>query len=294
MKLLELIRHSQARLEAAGVDNPKLDARLLIAATLHCSRAALISQDDREVTADEMLLVDERINRRVAREPVGRILGEREFWGLPIGLNEATLEPRPDSETLVKMVLDTMHDGYYSHVDARHLGAYHVLDLGTGSGCLLLAILSEWPDAFGTGIDRSAKALEQATLNAQALKMGDRVKFKRANWLSGMTGRVDVVVCNPPYICSDVIETLDPEVKLYDPVTALDGGTDGLAPYHQIIPLLPHYINQGGAAFFEVGKGQAREVASIMEGAGFKQVKIKKDMNNIERCVGGLSTSTID
>lgn len=289
MLLQNLIQHCQQRLKEAGVGNPQLDTRLLIAHALHCDRAALITQNEREVTAEEMALIDAYINRRTAREPVGRIIGVREFWGLQIGVNEATLEPRPDSETLVTTVLNVMQDRYYHQKSlARGEGAFHVLDLGTGSGCLLLAILSEWKEAFGTGIDRSKKALEQAAANATSLGFSDRVKFKQGNWLSGLSGRFDVVICNPPYIKTDDIQGLQPEVKLYDPPLALDGGADGLAPYNQIIPMLPHYLNQDGAAFFEVGKGQAQDIAELMRSVGFKKITTQKDLGGVARCVGGI------
>jgi len=278
MKLQQAILFFQHKVTEAGVDNPSLDTRLLVAAALGCDRATLIAQPERELSADEVAAIETMITRRCAREPVGRILGRREFWGLNIGLNEATLEPRPDSETLISAVLaDTPPSNM----------ALRLLDLGTGSGCLLLALLSEWKTAMGTGIDKAPRAVEQAKLNAHVLGLADRVTFKTGSWLENLDDRYDVVVCNPPYIPSSVIEGLQPEVRLYDPRLALDGGDNGLSPYAEIIAGLSRVINSEAGVFFEVGEGQAPDVASLMRDAGFTAITIRPDYGGIERVVSG-------
>lgn len=291
MLLQKAIIHFQERLKEAQVDNPSLDVRLLIAYALRCDRAALIATPERALTIEELSTIDLLINRRCAREPVGRILGQREFWGLPIRLNDKTLEPRPDSETLVNAAFDGMHDRYYEVENCRRSqGAFDIVDVGTGSGCLLFALLSEWKEATGTGIDKSRGAVEQATANAERLGFSDRAKFKTGNFLYGLTKRFDVVISNPPYIPTSDIETLDPEVRLFDPKLALDGGPDGLTAYNQIIPMIPHVLNPNGGAFLEVGIKQAATVAEMMRNAGLDKVSIKRDTNGIERVVSGFLT----
>jgi len=269
---------SALRLKAAGIENAGLDARILVSHGLKLDRAQLLAQPERILTERETKLVGILIECRARHEPVARILGEREFWSLPFGLNEATLEPRPDSETLIEAVLKSVTD---------RSAALRILDLGTGTGCLLLSLLHELPNAAGLGIDKAPRAVEQAQLNADRLDLGRRAAFRTGNWLEGTTGTFDIIISNPPYIAKNDIPTLMPEVREHDPHLALDGGEDGLTAYRAIIPALPHVMTSGGFAAFEVGTGQAASVADMLMLAGFKNIAIRKDLSGIERCITG-------
>jgi release factor glutamine methyltransferase len=287
------VRHrltqAQAQLRAAGIDGAALDARLLIGHVLQLDRLQLMLQAERELTADEITHSDLLIQRRAAHEPVARIIGCREFWGLPFGLNEATLEPRPDSETLIEAMLNA--------IGTRHRGRassppppvprppLQILDLGTGTGCLLLALLHELPDATGVGIDIAPRAVAQATANAERLGLAHRATFQQGNWLDGVTGPFDIIVSNPPYIARDEIPTLMPEVRAHDPLAALDGGPDGLEPYRLIIPQLARFLNPAGIVAFEVGHTQATAVAELLYHAGFAQITTHQDLGGVARCV---------
>ncbi|MFA6280827.1 MAG: peptide chain release factor N(5)-glutamine methyltransferase [Bdellovibrionales bacterium] len=313
MKLFALILSTQERLATTDIDNPVLDARLLIAHALGCDRAALLMQGERVLGDDEIKNIDALISRRASREPVHRILGCREFWGLPFGLNEATLEPRPDSETLIEVALSSFRrkpessaarlrgtrlfctadavqlDPAFQRDDER-VKSLRLLDLGTGTGCLLLSLLHEWPTATGVGIDKAPRAAQQAALNAQRLGLDDRAVFRIGDWLDGVEEKFDLILCNPPYIPSHDMDGLQPEVRLHDPAAALDGGTDGLDPYRHLIPLLPQFLNANGVVLFEVGIGQAQDVATMMEKASFKNVTITNDLGDIPRCVSGSAS----
>lgn len=284
MRLQNALLSSQSRLTQAGIDNASLDTRLLIAHALGCDRAALLTQSERTLTADEQKKIEALIARRGQREPVARILGLREFWGLPFGLNEATLEPRPDSETLIEAALEK----------TKATGAPHaILDLGTGTGCLLLALLHEWPHATGLGIDKAPRAVEQATLNAQRLGLEAHATFQGGDWLSGITQRFDMIVSNPPYIPSADIAALSPEVRDFDPLVALDGGADGLGPYRLLIPQLAAHLTPSGLVFFEVGIGQADDVAALLHAHGFTEVESVKDLGGIARVVCGRAPALL-
>jgi len=277
MILQEALRFHQNRLQQAGVANPSLDVRLLAAHALGCDRASLIAQPDRALSVEEQASIDKLIARRCAREPVARILGQREFWGLPFHLNEATLEPRPDSETLVAAVLE--------NTDAN--APCRILDLGTGTGCLLLAVLHSLPKATGLGIDKSPRAVQQAAANAAQLGLDSRATFQTGDWFDGVNERFDVILSNPPYITTRDIDLLEPDVRDYDPRLALDGGQDGLDPYIHIIPELRHFLNPHGAVFFEVGHGQSGDVANRLAENGFTKIAATKDLGGIERVITG-------
>ena len=274
--LADLIRTATAQLAASGVDNSGLDARLLIAHALKCDRVQLTVDARREITESENSAAQELIERRTKREPVARILGLREFWGLPFGLNEATLDPRPDTETLVEAALK----------NAKKTPE-HILDLGTGTGCLLLALLNEYPSAAGLGIDIAPRAVEQAAINAKRLELDTRARFMVNDWLDHLDEKFDLIVSNPPYIAKADIPSLMPEVRDYAPHAALDGGTDGLDPYRLLIPLLPRFLRPEGLALFEVGQGQAPEVCALFKAAGLDSISVHNDLGGIERCVAG-------
>jgi len=273
MTLSDYLARAIEQLKDAFVDTPQLDARLLVGHGLGLDRAQLLSQSQRVLTDSERTILDALILRRSQRESVARIIGAREFWSLNFGLNEATLEPRPDSETLVEAVLS------FSPQPSR------ILDLGAGTGCLLLSLLHERPNATGLGIDINPRAVEQATANALALGLGTRVHFRQGNWTAGITEEFDVIISNPPYIPATNIPSLMPEVRDYDPILALDGGADGQDPYRFLIPQLAHFLIPQGLVALEIGIGQALYVADLFKQAGFQNIAIHKDLGGIERCV---------
>lgn len=275
------IQEALERLTEAGIENPSLDARLLIAHALGIDRAALCTQENRLLTEIEIAAAEDLIERRARREPVGRILGRREFWGLPFLLNDATLEPRPDSETLIETALSLFKD---------KPAPAQILDLGTGTGCLLLSLLHEWKEARGLGIDISPRAIRQAQQNARDLNLDERAEFRIGNWLHELEGAFSLVLSNPPYIPTREIPHLQPEVRLFDPSAALDGGPEGLDPYKLIIPKVSAFLKNGGAILFEVGAGQAEAVCSLLRADGFKDVAVRNDLGGVARCVYGFSS----
>lgn len=271
-----VVREAARQLEDAGVDHPILDARILICHTLGIDRAQMATLDARALTESESADIRALIGRRCRREPVARILGEREFWSLPFNLNDATLEPRPDSEIIVEVTLNALRDR----------GDVSVLDVGTGTGCLLLALLHELPHATGVGVDLNPHAVDQARDNAANLGLQPRALFRISNWLDNIVAdRFDAIISNPPYIASRDIPTLMPEVRNYDPIAALDGGEDGLAAYRILIPQLQERLKPGGFVVFEVGQGQAASVGELLTQNGFKDITFHMDLGGVERCV---------
>jgi release factor glutamine methyltransferase len=276
--LREVLRHAEALLREAGVDTPELDARILMGASLGMTREHMLIHATARLNPAQVGRVLGFIARRVDREPVSRILGRREFWSLDFHLSPATLDPRPDSETLIDEALAGIPD---------RKAPLSVLDLGTGSGCLLLALLSELPNAAGTGIDRSEEAVATATANARRLGLGQRARFAASDWGTGLTGRFDLVVSNPPYIPDAEIETLAPEVVRFDPAAALAGGPDGLDAYRTIVAQLPNLLKTNGKVIFEVGAGQSADVAALLATAGFSSIGTRCDLARVERAVFG-------
>jgi len=246
-------------LRDAGGQTAALDARLLVEGAF----GAAYPDADLLDTLDSATLarLDGFAERRLAGEPVWRILGEREFWGLTFKLTAATLEPRPDSETLVEAALEML--------GARRQDPLSVLDLGTGTGCLLISILSECRNATGLGIDLSEEACATAALNAAANGVADRVRFRQGDWVEGLEGRFDLIMSNPPYIPAGDIVGLSVEVRDHDPRLALDGGRDGLDPYRIFAGNLPRFLAPRGVAILEIGAGQEGDVVSLMSGGGF-------------------------
>ena len=265
-----------ARLEAAGIDGAGFDARLLVAAALGIERPALIAE--RPLTAAEQARLEAMVARRAGREPVSRILGRRGFWTLDLMLGPATLDPRPDSETLVEAVLA-------DPVARDRRAALRLLDFGTGSGCLLLALLAELPNSTGIGVDRSLDALDIARANAAAAGLAGRAAFRQGDWGAGLTGGFDVIVSNPPYIPAAEIAALEPEVRCFDPLLALDGGVDGLDCYRALAPEIARLLAPAGIAAIEIGQGQAVAVAELLRSAGLAVGPIRRDLGGVERCV---------
>lgn len=280
------------RLAAGGIDNPRLEARLLAAAALGVEPVIIFAHPERLLTADEETRLRVSLGRRLSREPLAQILGRREFWSLPFHVSPATLIPRPDSETLVQAALGWIDQGRHAREGGHpwapaFAGATKsILDLGTGSGCLLLAVLSELPEATGLGIDASPEALEIARRNAADLGLADRAKFRHGNWGDGLEGPFDLILSNPPYIPSGEIAVLMPEVRDYEPTSALDGGPDGLDAYRCLLPEIVRLLAPGGAAFLEVGQGQAGAVANLGRETGLTLLGLYPDLAGIDRCIG--------
>jgi len=247
-------------LAAAGIASPALDARLLLLAATGLTHAALIGAPERVVSQGEARRLDELACRRLVREPLSRILGEREFYGRRFTIGAASLDPRPDTETLIDRGL----------AFARTQAAPAILDLGTGSGAILVTLLAELPRARGTGTDVSEAALDVARANARSHGVRARARFVAANWCRGVTGRFDLIVSNPPYIPSGNISGLEPEVRDHDPILALDGGPDGLDAYRAIAAGTQAWLSTGGLLVLEIGEGQHDAVAGLFAAHGWR------------------------
>jgi release factor glutamine methyltransferase len=256
------------------VASPELDARLLLSAATGISDVSLIADPDVSVDAEAVARLDSLARRRLEGEPVSRILGTREFWGLEFLLGSETLDPRPDSETLIEAVLEAVDD---------RQAALRVLDLGTGSGCLLLALLSELPNATGLGIDCVEGALAVARQNAEHLGLTGRVQFQQGDWGKGLEPGFDLVVSNPPYIPTPDLDGLGREVRDHDPLRALDGGADGLDAYRVLAPCTERLLAPGGLAFWEFGIGQADDVSQIAEEASLMVAGTARDLGGLAR-----------
>lgn len=280
----EAARAGQRDLAIAGIEDAGRDARLLLVAATGCSTADIIAHPERPLPEEARERFAAMLVRRAAHEPVSRILGEREFYGRRFLLSRETLDPRPDSETLIEAALGIADRAGWREKPIR------ILDIGTGTGCLLLTLLAELPQARGLGTDISADALETARKNARALGVGDRAQFEIHDVLDGIEDRFDLVISNPPYIASGEIAGLSPEVRVFDPRAALDGGADGLDIYRRIAAGLDRVLD--GAAVVEVGAGQAGPVAVLLQQAFVKTRKAElsrhSDLGGHERCVALL------
>jgi len=264
---------------SAGIEDAKADARILTAHALKLSRAQLISQGDRELELREIDALSARAARRLKREPVSRIVGEREFWGLRLGIDASVLDPRPETETLVEAALD------WATTNQLRNEALRVLDIATGSGAILLALLSELPAATGVATDKSVDALTIARTNAQRLGFTDRCKFIASEYATALRGPFDLIISNPPYIASDDIGQLAPEVRDYDPRLSLDGGADGLDAYRVIVNDTPRLLAPRGRLIVELGQGQADAVAEIATRAGLSVAALRADLTGISRAL---------
>lgn len=270
------------RLQAAGVETPRLDARLLIEHALEIDHAAFILNDTRRLSGAETEKLEALVKRREAREPIARIIGRTEFWSLPLFINNHVLDPRPDTETVVHAALELFK--------GLETAALRILDLGTGSGCLLLALLSEFGNACGYGIDASPEAREVARRNAVELGLIERAHFHQSDWFNEVEGMYDLIVSNPPYIASGALSGLAPEVRLSDPVLALDGGACGLDCYEAILAGFKAHLKPGGWLLFECGHDQAGPLQALMEACQaaplIAETRRWRDMAGIERVVG--------
>lgn len=272
----ELVAAAAERLACAGVAAPRRDARLLLAAALGRDPGWLLGWPEAPVDAAARARFHAMVDARAARRPVSRILGRRHFWSLSLAVTAQTLDPRPESETVVEAVLAQVPD---------RRARLHVLDLGTGSGCLLLALLSELGRARGVGVDRDHGALRLARENARVLGLGDRSAFLAADWAAPLAGTFDIVVCNPPYVSDAELAGLEPEVARHDPPAALRGGGDGLDAYRAVVPALPALLAPGGVAALELGRGQASAVRDLLAASGLHGRAPVCDLAGVPRCV---------
>ena len=274
--LARVLRDAAAALGAAGIAAAPSEARLLAAHALQTTPAAIIADPARELGPGEGARLRALVGRRVAREPMSHLLGRREFWSLEFEVTPDVLDPRPDSETLIEAVL--------VHRPLR-TARFDILDLGTGSGCLLLALLHEFPNARGLGIDISAVAVAVARRNARRLDLAQRASFHTGDWGKRLRAGFDVIVANPPYIRSDAIACLQPEIARYEPAIALDGGVDGLESFRVLAPEIARLLAHDGVAFIEVGAGQDVEVTSIFSGCGLNVGDRRRDLGGVPRCL---------
>jgi release factor glutamine methyltransferase len=272
------LRAWSKKFRACGSESPELDARILVGHALHLDRAALAADEARGLTADEEEAIATLARRRLAREPVARILGWKEFWSLPFRIDATTLVPRPETETIVEAAL--------AEIGTAHLRSQplRLADLGTGCGAILLALLSELPRAFGVGTDVSIAALQTAAANARRLGL-TRARFAACDTAAALSGTFDLVVSDPPYIPSGDIASLAPEVRDFDPRQALDGGPDGLAFYRVIATVAPVLLAPGGILIVELGIGQAQAVGAMFVRAGLVLRQFRCDLNGVPRAL---------
>jgi release factor glutamine methyltransferase len=282
--IAEALAEGRRRLAANDIDNPGLDARLLLAAASGLTTSHLLARGDADLPEAAHEGFRAMIARRAAGEPVARILGEKEFWGMPFRLTPATLVPRPDTEILVEAAL--------AAVRSRRLpDDLTFCDLGTGSGAIALALLRELPRARAVATDISAEALSAAKANAESLGLADRIEFILADFAVGPEGPFHLVVSNPPYIRSGDLAALPREVRDHDPALALDGGADGLEPYRALASRLPGLIFAGGIAIFEVGDGQSDAVSALLAAAGLVHLETRADLGGTARIVVAMRQS---
>jgi release factor glutamine methyltransferase len=270
---------ARARLTGAGVDSPVIDARLLLEAATGASRAEIITDPRRPVTAEQAAQLDEYLERRARREPVSRILGRKGFWKIALKVTPDVLSPRPDTEVIVDLALKAFPERT----------AFDMADLGVGSGAILLSILAERPAGRGLGTDVSLEALAVARENAANLDLDGRASFLRTSWGAGLAHEsFDLVVSNPPYIATHVIETLEPEVRDHEPRLALDGGPDGLEAYRELAPEVLRLLKPGAMFAVEIGYDQAAPVREMFVAAGGDQVEVVRDLSDRDRVIAGV------
>lgn len=273
-----LLLDATRRLKQAGIEGSRQDAVLLLAEALGITPDQVRLQPDSRVAPAGAARFEDLVRRRIDRQPVSQILGRREFWGLDFRVTPDVLDPRPDSETLVAGVLAAVPD---------RRASLRIVDFGTGSGCLLLSLLHELPQATGLGIDASPAALAIARGNADHLGLAGRVDFRQGDWGEGVGGSFDILISNPPYIETDTVPTLAPEVARHEPHLALDGGPDGLDAYRRLIPHMARLASPGAVAALEIGLGQDAAVCGLLAAAGYADIAVLPDLAGIGRVVTG-------
>ena len=285
VSIAEAIRLVAQAFQLARIEDAPIDARVLIGHALHLDRARLISQSDRTLEPLEVFAIEALAARRLKHEPVARILGRKEFWDLTLEVSPDVLIPRPETETVAEAALDFVVRGGLRMTKLR------ILDIGTGSGALVLALLQELPNAVGTGTDISAAALAVARANAERNGLAARCTFIVCNIAEGVAGPFDLIVSNPPYIPRDDIAKLAPEVRDYDPRLALDGGADGLDAYRVIAKEARRLLAPGGRLFVELGDGQEPDVRALFTAAGLTVNAARADLAGIPRALEAGITS---
>lgn len=276
----QAIRRMAQAFRLAGLDDPEIDARALLGYALHLDRTQLISHSDCVIEASEIEAASVLAARRLKREPVARILARKEFWNQILQVTPGVLVPRPETETVVEAALD-----FVAHEGLR-MERLRILDIGTGSGALLLALLGELPNAVGTGTDISAAALDVARANAKRNELASRCTFVVCDIAAGVPGPFDLIVSNPPYIPSGDIAMLAPEVRDYDPVLALNGGADGLDGYRAIAAQTARLLAPRGQLIVELGAGQEPAVRALFTKAGLTVIAVRNDLARIPRALG--------
>lgn len=279
MTLAELLRSARSRLTVPFIDDPALEARMIVEHYSATSRTDPIVRPDMPIPPETLAAIDDALRRRLAREPVHRIFGFRDFHGLRLSLSAETLEPRPDTETLVDLVLPFVRE------TAARLGACRILDLGTGTGAIALALLKEVSEAKAVGVDISADALATAARNAADSGLADRFTPLRSDWYAATEGRYHLIVSNPPYITSKELETLQPEVRSFDPARALDGGEDGLDAYRIIAGGADACLEPGARIAVEIGYTQKADVIRVFRQAGYAVIAAAKDLAGSDRAL---------
>ena len=277
--LAEVLAAARRQLADGGIADAAQDARALVSGILKLSPTAILTEGARVLGAAEQAAVDAAVARRVAREPVHRILGHRAFSRLDLALSPETLEPRPDTEVLVDTLVP------YARKILAETGGCRILDLGTGTGAICLALLDLVPGATGVGADLSAGALETARRNADLNGVADRFEAVESDWFAAVTGAFDIIVSNPPYIVRSVVGTLDDEVRLFDPILALDGGEDGLDAYRAIAAGAGDHLRENGLVAYEIGYDQKDAVTAIMRENGFARIEAVADLGGNDRAL---------
>lgn len=279
----EWINETAILLGDAGVEGASRDARILAAAGCGLSSAQILSEPNRVLTAQECARLDELRRRRMRREPISRILGRRGFMDLDLEISPATLDPRPDTETLVEAAMKVLRE------EGRENAPLEILDLGTGTGAILIALLRALPAARGLGVDISAEALGVAQRNIAAHGVETRARLHRGSWFEGVEDRFDLIVSNPPYIPTADIAGLEPEVMNYDPILALDGGCDGLMAYRMIAADSQRHLRPGGWLLLEIGACQEAAITTLLDPGGMyamaRKLRVFPDLTGRSRCV---------
>ena len=276
MTVLSAMDYVTERLSQAGIDNARGEARVLVGHALALPPPSVPLHRSRRLAADEWQRLETALGERCRRRPMAQVVGRREFWSLEFVVTKDTLDPRPDSETLIEAALDAVPPG---------VGPCRVLDLGTGTGCLLLAFLSERPDAHGLGVDIHPPTARVARQNADRLGLGARASFVVGDWAASVGAAFDLVLANPPYVASADITDLEPEVAMHEPRRALDGGRDGLECYRAIGAEMAGLLRPSGVAVVEIGFGQAESATAILGKEGLEIEAIRRDLAGVERCL---------
>ncbi|MCI5049893.1 MAG: peptide chain release factor N(5)-glutamine methyltransferase [Rickettsiales bacterium] len=270
------LRDAEQKLRQAGIDTARLDARLLLQHTLKIDHNQLLLRRDTPLSDDEYSQFEGFLSRRISREPLAQIIGTRDFWKDSFIVSRDVLTPRPDSETLLELIIE-----HHKNTDK----ALNIIDFGCGSGCLGLSLLREFPNATLTSSDISETALEIAERNAERLKLSKSVIFLKDNWGSTLQTPFDMVICNPPYIAASDIESLEPEVKDFEPLGALSSGSSGLEAYEAVIPTIKRVLALDGIAVLELGMGQCKQVSEIASASQLRVVDTKDDLSGVTRAI---------